>query len=72
MLEHYDFSNAVKNPFADVLNENRNIILDDDEVINYFVTMADKEKIPYQTLINLYLLDCVKKRRKLNVSWSDD
>ena len=68
MLEHYDFSNAIKNPFAEVLNENRTVMLDDD-VIDYFLDLSDKEKIPYQTLINLYLTDCMKSRRKLTMSW---
>lgn len=68
MLEHYDFSKATKNPFASVLNESRTVKLEDD-VIDYFVAMSDEEKIPYQTLINLYLADCIKNRRKLKMSW---
>ena len=70
MLDHYDFSKAVKNPFADVLNEDRTIILDDD-IIAYFKEMSDREKIPYQILINLYLADCVKSHRQLNISWNN-
>lgn len=68
MLDHYDFSNAVKNPFAEVLNENRTVTLDDD-VMNYFLDLSDKEKIPYQTLINLYLSDCMMNHRKLTMVW---
>ncbi len=68
MLEHYDFSNAVKNPFAEVLNENRTVKLDDD-VMDYFLDLSDKEKIPLQTLVNLYLIDCMKNHRKLTMSW---
>jgi len=70
MLEHYDFSNAIKNPFAEVLNENRTVVLDDD-VIDYFLALSDEEKIPYQTLINLYLTDCIKNHRKLTMSWEN-
>ena len=70
MLEHYDFSNAIKNPFAEVLNENRTVVLDDD-VIDYFLALSDEEKIPYQTLINLYLTDCMKNHRKLTMSWEN-
>lgn len=71
MLEHYDFSKATKNPFAAVLNENREsgTVKLEDEVIDYFVAMSDEEKIPYQTLINLYLADCIKNHRKLTMSW---
>lgn len=68
MLDHYDFSNAVKNPFAEVLNENRTVALDDD-VMDYFLALSDEEKIPYQTLINLYLTDCMKNHRKLTMLW---
>lgn len=68
MLDHYDFSNAVKNPFAEVLNENRTVTLDDD-VMDYFLALSDEENIPYQTLINLYLTDCIKNHRKLTMSW---
>ena len=70
MLDHYDFSGAVKNPFAKVLNENRTVTLDDD-VADYFLALSDEEKIPYQTLINLYLSDCMKNRRKLTISWEN-
>lgn len=71
MLNHYDFSNAIKNPFAEVLNENRTVVLDDD-VVDYFLDLSDKEKIPYQTLINLYLTDCIKNNRKLTMSWGNN
>lgn len=70
MLDHYDFSNAVKNPFAEVLNENRTVTLDDD-VMEYFLALSDEAKIPYQTLINLYLADCMKNHRKLTISWEN-
>lgn len=68
MLDHYDFSNAVKNPFAEVLNENRTVVLDDD-VMDYFLALSDEEKIPFQTLINLYLTDCMKNHRKPTMLW---
>lgn len=68
MLEHYDFSKATKNPFASVLNEGRTITLED-EIVDYFVAMSDEKKIPYQTLINLYLDDCIKNHRELSMSW---
>ncbi len=68
MLDNYDFSNAIKNPFAAALNENRTVALDDD-IIDYFLEMSEKSKIPYQTLINLYLSDCIKNHRQLSMSW---
>lgn len=32
--------------------------------------MADKKGIPYQSLINLYLRDCVSEQRQLETTWS--
>ena len=37
------------------------------EVIDYFKEMATETGIPYQKLIDLYLLDCAKKRKKLSM-----
>ena len=31
--------------------------------------MAEEAGVPYQSLINLYLRDCVATHRKLNMSW---
>ena len=30
---------------------------------------ASKVSIPYQTLINLYLLDCVNNKREIQMTW---
>ena len=35
------------------------------EVIDYFKEMSRKSDIPYEKLIDLYLKDCVEKKRKL-------
>ncbi len=37
----------------------------DTDVIDYFKAEADRVGIPYQTLINMYLKDCVKNDRHL-------
>ena len=68
MREEYDFSNAVKNPYAKKLKQQVTINIDS-EVIVYFKKMSADSGIPYQTLINLYLSDCVKQNRRLNISW---
>lgn len=68
MREEYDFSNAVKNPYAKKLKQQVTINIDSD-VIAYFKKMSADSGIPYQTLINLYLSDCVKQNRRLNISW---
>lgn len=37
----------------------------DNRVIDYFKAMSKKSGIPYQTLINLYLLECVEDNKDI-------
>ena len=39
------------------------------EVIDYFKSLSKKTNIPYQQLINFYLLDCVKKKKTISMKW---
>jgi predicted DNA binding CopG/RHH family protein len=68
MKKNYDFSSARPNPYAALLKRPVTIRLDRTSV-EYFKAMAEAEGIPYQSLINLYLRDCVAKKRKLNLTW---
>lgn len=68
MREEYDFSNAIKNPYAKRLKQQVTINLDSDTV-NYFKVQSANTGIPYQTLINLYLTDCATHERQLQISW---
>ena len=69
MREEYDFTNARKNPY--VQKEKKQITINlNSEVVEYFKQQAESSGIPYQTLINLYLTDCVINRRELKLSWS--
>lgn len=68
MRKEYDFSKARKNPYAAQLKKQITIRLDGDS-IDYFKTISEKVGIPYQSLINLYLRDCVVHNRKLDLSW---
>ena len=68
MRDDYDFSNGIKNPYADKLKKQITIRLDD-EVINYFKNMAEETGMPYQNIINYYLKDCVKEKRRLEVAF---
>ena len=68
MREEYDFSQSVKNPYAKQLKKPITIDLGI-EVIKYFEAMSEDTDIPYQTLINLYLKDCVQSQRKLSFTW---
>lgn len=69
MKPEYDFSNAVKNPYAKKLKKQITIKIDSD-TIDYFKLQADSSGIPYQTLINLYLNDCAESKKQLHLSWS--
>ena len=40
------------------------------QVIDYFKGLAEETGIPYQKLIDLYLLDCVKRRKKPTLKWA--
>ena len=39
------------------------------EVLDYFKGLAKTTGVPYQKLIDLYLLDCARKRKKLKMKW---
>ena len=69
MRDNYDFSNGIKNPYADKLKKQITIRLDD-TVIDYFKNMAEETGMPYQNIINYYLLDCVKEKKHLELAFS--
>jgi len=68
MREQYDFTDSVPNPYAKKLKKQITIRLDED-VIEYFKALSDKNGIPYQNLINLYLKDCAVSHKELNLEW---
>jgi uncharacterized protein (DUF4415 family) len=68
MREEYDFSESVPNPYVKKLKKQVTIRLEED-VVDYFKSLSEETEIPYQTLINLYLKDCVKAQRKLSLKW---
>ena len=70
MKKEYDLSKlkSRKNPYAAKLKRQVTIRMGDD-VIGYFKEMAEETGIPYQSLINLYLRDCVAHGRKPDLSW---
>lgn len=69
MKDEYNFENARKNPYAKKLKQQITINIDVD-TINYFKHQSETSGIPYQSLINLYLADCVNNKRQLNLSWN--
>ena len=72
MKDEYDFSKmkSRKNPYASKLKKSVTMRLGED-VIEYFKTMAEETGVPYQSLINLYLRDCVAQHRKIDIQWQD-
>lgn len=42
----------------------------DANVLEYFKKQSEASGIPYQTLVNSYLEDCVKNNRQLKTSWN--
>ena len=70
MKEEYDLSTMKSrpNPYAKQLKKQVTMRLEKD-VIDYFKKMAEGVGIPYQSLINLYLRDCVSSHRELKIQW---
>jgi predicted DNA binding CopG/RHH family protein len=68
--KEFNFDKAIKNPYAKELKKQMTIKVSQ-SVIDYFKAEALRTGIPYQTLINLYLNDCVKNHRKIDIGWKD-
>jgi uncharacterized protein (DUF4415 family) len=71
MRKEYDFDKMEgrKNPYAKHLKKQVTIRIGVD-IIDYFKNLADETGVPYQSLINLYLRDCVQSGRKLSLNWT--
>jgi len=69
MRKEYDFSKSVRNPYAKYLKKQVTLRLGVD-IIEYFKAMARETGIPYQNLINLYLRECARSRKKLALKWA--
>ena len=71
MKKQYNFEKGQKNPYSEQLKKKVTLNLSE-EVLNYFKLLSEETSVPYQTLINFYLLDCVKNRKKMNISFDKD
>lgn len=69
MRKEYEFSSAKPNPYIKQLKKAVTIRLEPD-VIAYFKALSLETHIPYQNLINLYLLDCAREHRKISLKWN--
>lgn len=67
MKKEVDFSNAIRNPYVDKTLKRQVTINLNGNVIDYFKNMAKSKGVPYQTLINIFLNDCVNKKLDIAV-----
>ena len=70
MKDNYDFSKGKKNPYTKLLKTQVTINLSN-RVIEYFKEMSERTSIPYQTLINFCLLDCVINKKSIEFEWKE-
>lgn len=70
MKPEYDLSKmkSRRNPYAFKLKKPVTMRLSED-VVAYFKNMAAEAGVPYQSLINLYLRDCVTQHRQVRIAW---
>lgn len=66
--KEFDFSKAVKNPYAKKLKKQVTIKLSP-STIAYFKDEAQETGIPYQTLMNLYLDEAARNKKKISIEW---
>lgn len=71
MKKEYNFSKLkeVKNPYAGKKKKAVGINLSP-AVIDYFKGLSEENGVSYQKLIDMYLLDCVKNKKKLQIKWT--
>lgn len=69
MRKEYDFTNGKKNPYSKKLKKQITINIDE-SAIEYFKKQSEIVGIPYQSLINLYLVNCAKENKELSISWN--
>ena len=62
---------SYRNPYTKELKKQISIKIDQ-SVIDYFKNLSSDNGIPYQTLINMYLSDCVRNSRKIQISWRQE
>jgi predicted DNA binding CopG/RHH family protein len=70
MKKEYSFSKmkAEKNPYA---SKRKAVGINlSHEVIDYFKKLSEETGVPYQKLIDLYLLDCVRNKKRLKMDWA--
>jgi len=71
MQKEYDLTKMKSrpNPYAKKLKKQVTLRMGED-IVEYFKAMSEETGIPYQSLINLYLRDCVASNHKLKMNWA--
>jgi predicted DNA binding CopG/RHH family protein len=71
MRDHYDFSRmkSWRNPYHGRIKHPITIRIEEGSLV-YFKQLAEEYEMPYQSLINMYLRDCVKKRKRPSTDWT--
>ncbi len=71
MQKEYDLSKMKSrpNPYAKRLKKQVTLRMEED-IVEYFKDMSEETGIPYQSMITLYLRDCVSSNRKLKINWA--
>lgn len=66
MKDEYDIAalNPRRNPYAKKLKQQVTMNMNT-STVDYFKSMSAETGIPYQTLINLYLDECVREKKRL-------
>ena len=67
MRDEYDFSNSRPNPYAKRLRKSITIRVDVG-TIEYFKRESERTGIPYQNLMNFYLMQCAAEGKRLEFS----
>lgn len=68
MRREYDFSQSRKNPYAKQLKRQVTIRLDT-HAVDYFKQLGAELGMPYQNLINLFLMDCAQQNLRPGIQW---
>jgi predicted DNA binding CopG/RHH family protein len=69
MKKEYDFSKLkeLKNPYP---GKKKAVGINlSPQVLDYFKELAAETGLPYQKLVDLYLLDCARWKRKQSLKW---
>lgn len=64
MKAEYSLEGARRNPYVDKLRRPVTLNLDT-YAIDYFKREADRTGIPYQRLINMYLVQCAREEKRV-------